>query len=542
MKKGFTLVELLAIMVILGVVSLIIVPQVGKTIEKAKQNAAVDSIEGYVKAADAAATFSIAGEKNFKITASNHIFETGENDDVIEEFEVGGVRPTYVYVDYDVNNKSVSTGKFCLNGYSIDYKNGKTSISKKNYCTKLRPGLYDEDDNLLATWDELVNDYGMDMNWQKGGASLSYNSSTGKYNITYSSNDDQTHRPAKIFSDIAGNDVPLRLVIPDTMTEIPNYAFAECGLIGIVIPKSVTKIRDYAFINNNITSIRIPDSVTYIGTSTFAANKLTSVTIPNGVTSLSGFNYNQLTSVTIPDSVTSIGYNAFAHNQLTSVTIPDSITNIGQYAFYVNQLTSVTIPDSVTSIGNSAFSSNQLTSVVIPNSIKTIPTYAFSKNQLTSVTIPDSVTSIENYAFDNNQLTSVTIPDSVTSIGQWAFYSNQLTSVTIPDSVTSIGQYAFCSNQLTSVTIPDSVTSIGSGAFQNNKLTSVTIPNSVTSIGEDAFINNQLTSATFSSPTGWKVDSNASCSSSPTSVDLSNPSTNAKYLKSTYTGKYWCKQ
>ena len=123
------------------------------------------------------------------------------------------------------------------------------------------------------------------------------------------------------------------------------------------------------------------------------------------------FSKNQLTSVTIPNSVTTIGDYAFRSNQITSVTLPNSVTTIGENAFYENRLTSVTIPNSVTTIGKSAFRSNQLTSVIIPNSVTSIGNSAFANNQLTSVTIPSSVTYIGNCAFDENYITH-DLPDS----------------------------------------------------------------------------------------------------------------------------------
>ena len=167
----------------------------------------------------------------------------------------------------------------------------------------------------------------------------------------------------------------------------------------------------------------------------------------------SAFNRHELKAVTIPDSVTSIGDYAFSNNQLSNVTIPDSVTSIGIGAFRNNQLTSLTLPNSLTSIREGVFYNNQLSNVTIPNSVTSIEASAFRHNQLSNVTIPDSVTSIGDYAFHNNQLSSVNIPNSVTSIGGAAFESNQLSNVTIPDSVTSIGPSAFYQNPLGPITM-----------------------------------------------------------------------------------------
>ena len=49
MKKGFTLLELLGVIVIIAVVSLIIVPVVGNIIEKSKKDAFLRSIEGITR-------------------------------------------------------------------------------------------------------------------------------------------------------------------------------------------------------------------------------------------------------------------------------------------------------------------------------------------------------------------------------------------------------------------------------------------------------------------------------------------------------------
>ena len=119
----------------------------------------------------------------------------------------------------------------------------------------------------------------------------------------------------------------------------------------------------------------------------------------------------------------------------------------------------------VIEIAGYAFSSLGIVSVVVPNTIVNISEGAFQDNFLTSLTITNGVVSIGEDAFRNNELTKVVIPSSVTSIGIGAFQNNFLTSPTITNGVTSIGAFAFSGNQLTNVTIPASVESIGKGAF-----------------------------------------------------------------------------
>lgn len=53
-KKGFTLIELLAVIVVLAIIALIATPIVMNTIKKAQEGANARSVEGYMKAYEAA--------------------------------------------------------------------------------------------------------------------------------------------------------------------------------------------------------------------------------------------------------------------------------------------------------------------------------------------------------------------------------------------------------------------------------------------------------------------------------------------------------
>lgn len=236
-------------------------------------------------------------------------------------------------------------------------------------------GLYDENDNLIASWDELVNTYGLDIESNK-------TSSTGNSIIS-------------ILAKPSLNEGK-KLVISNKTTKIGDYTFYLCqNLTSIIIPNSVNTIGKHAFERcNNLTSIIIPESVVSIGEQAFHyCYGLTSVTF-KGSTNIGDNVFNtclNLKSISL-NGVTSISDCAFyCCSSLTSITIPDSVTSIGSMAFdNCLNLTSVTIPDSVTSIGSMAFQDTKLTSVTIPSNIKSIGRAAFNSSSLSSITYQET--------------------------------------------------------------------------------------------------------------------------------------------------------
>ena len=254
---------------------------------------------------------------------------TSSNEDVVKvdknRLTAVGEGTSTVTVEYDTAKSGNDEG---IKSYSFNVK-----VTKDGEPITLAAGLYDENDNLIKSWDELVS-LGLDV---EKGYSNAYHSS---YYKKYSSSG---------YSVFTKNNLSGKLVIPDSVTTIGSYAFCECtSLTSVTIPNSVTTIGDWAFAYcNSLTSITIPNSVTAIGERAFGS-------------------CTNLTSITILNSVTIIGINAFAGcTSLTSVTIPSSVITIGGAAFYnCTSLTSIVIPDSVTTIGERAFSGcKSLTSV-----------------------------------------------------------------------------------------------------------------------------------------------------------------------------------
>src|SRR5574344_71287 len=134
-KKGLTLIELLAVIIILAVIALILTPTIMDIIENSREKSAEESVSSYVSAANNASALSLVDStKGITITSDKYSFVTGTDNEELAKIDVSGVSPTYVYLEYDPNAKSVSIGHFCIKGYNIDYNNGTTSKSVNDYC------------------------------------------------------------------------------------------------------------------------------------------------------------------------------------------------------------------------------------------------------------------------------------------------------------------------------------------------------------------------------------------------------------------------
>ena len=370
-KKGFTLVELLAVIVILAVILVIAVPQIMSVIESARKG----SIESTAKLIAEGAEREYTNRKIL-----------GKDTNNIECSDVSSMNSNdygTCVITFDNTGKATVkvTGKGKFEGYTC------VGNSTNMECVKGEIPGSTETAAQYFSYSEV-----------EGGVSI-----TG-YNI----------------------EGGLNVVIPSMINgkkvvAIADYAFTSAGVTPTTI--SNTKKVSVSYLNNSKNRTVIPLAPASPGKLGLG---ITSVIIPSTVKSIgrSAFFDNKLTEVTIPSSVTIIGNAAFDGNKLTKLTIPGSVTSIGEFAFSSNQLTEVVIPSSVTSIGRRAFSRNQLTEVVIPSSVSSIGNYAFYGNKLTKLTIPGSVTSIGESAFENNQLTEIIIPSSVTSIGRRAFYKD----------------------------------------------------------------------------------------------------------------------
>ena len=160
-KKGFTLIELLAVIVILAIIALIATPLVLKYIQSSRDNARLRSAENYLDAVEKAVVNQNMNGKKFSPNVCNVKDEKLYCDGTLLDVSIKGIKPDNSSV-ITFNNGKIDRVKLLYKD-KIIVDNEKDVLIYGEDIEILPAGLYDEDNSLLASWDELVNKYGLDI-------------------------------------------------------------------------------------------------------------------------------------------------------------------------------------------------------------------------------------------------------------------------------------------------------------------------------------------------------------------------------------------
>ena len=209
-----------------------------------------------------------------------------------------------------------------------------------------------------------------------------------------------------------------KTIIPNTVTEIGDYAFEYNSFDKLILPNSITKIGTEAFYHCTINYLVIPNTVDELNLC-FTGAKINKFEISDGDTILklgigkNGYYYkgsyrypeglfyacelsdvyigrNLYYVVPVPNPAQYIELPSFAHNKtISSVTIGNKATIIGGSLFYDTPVETLTIYDGCQIIDGGAFASTNITSVEIPSSIKEIYHNAFYNTPLREITFHD---------------------------------------------------------------------------------------------------------------------------------------------------------
>ena len=116
-KKGFTLVELLAVIVILGLIAVILVPKVQGIVRDSKKNAAYENADRLVKTFE---EYYVRKNIGSNFVACSYDFTNNVN--LCDDYSFNGDKPKG---QVSVSSGGNISGTVIFNGYKFNIENGK---------------------------------------------------------------------------------------------------------------------------------------------------------------------------------------------------------------------------------------------------------------------------------------------------------------------------------------------------------------------------------------------------------------------------------
>lgn len=483
-RHGFTLIELIAVIVVVAIIVLIATNGILPQVRKARENAFIDEVYNYMKAAN----YQNILNKNYAYESIFNFPNSGIES--IDKEPDGG----YIRINKD-NEQKVSLWnnklKICaVKDYNEDKVYINRSLKTKEDCESIIPNI------------------------------------TDSTNITVAS---ITGEESKVIIDGVEQDAVVNAKCYNLQGSVlVSFDTKNCGKVA-VIPNKINGVQITGFqggfgSNLDIESIYIMENqgITNIGGGFFANNqylKKISIISSNSIARISegaAAGVSNLESIELSNmlGLTDINNDAFSRlpnlKKLTLSNLP-SLTSFSSGCFRQTGIKELTIENlnGLTSLDNGVFQdSSNLTTVTIKNNenLKTITGGAFNNStNLRNIYILNNpkLESVGN-AFSNiqsfNNVVFASSPKLRLVQGTFAnqsianLYLNEVDNYQILDSrflenvrinyldlsstkINTIRNYSIVNCQIMKLSLPDTITNIENGAFMNSNITSIDVNN-----------------------------------------------------------------
>ena len=132
-KNAFTLIELLAVIIIIAIIATITTSKITNAIDNSKEKIAKNSALSYTKVIDEYIMHEKIKKNNITLNGNYNINENGYlyNNNETHEIKFNGEKPNGFLV---YNNNELQSGCIAINEYKITFENGEISNTEKGIC------------------------------------------------------------------------------------------------------------------------------------------------------------------------------------------------------------------------------------------------------------------------------------------------------------------------------------------------------------------------------------------------------------------------
>lgn len=256
------------------------------------------------------------------------------------------------------------------------------------------------------------------------------------------------------------------------------------------------EIPAYTFFRSHLETIVLPGSVSDIGEGAFAASSLKSIVIPEGVTRLDNYAFYGcpgLTSVSLPSSLESIGKGTFGNCiGLKSLSLASTkISEIPERAFAGDlQLESLTLPSGLSKVGREAFSHTKISDLNLTGVNEFEPFALSGMPYLENLAINPQAYIPKGLLMDDTSLASLSgSPNAVPD-----YFAANCTSLDAQSSMgtaESVGRYAFANNPSELLILPRGLQRLDRGVISGmtllQKIDATSLENAIPEVDETTF-------------------------------------------------------
>ena len=434
-KKGFTLVELLAVIVILAVILIIAMPKISDVIKNSKES----SLETTAKL--------IASQAEKKYT-ENQVLDNSSTIKCSDVAKISNADYESCNITFDSkgNAKVTIVGKGKFEGMAVCNANKNNASISSDCSTDAKYFSYEDiDDGLVKTLSVTVEDENKCISHLQRLGAPEENATTlcttedGLTELKFAISEGDI--PSSDY-EIAGLKVEY-IIVENVEVKDANMCKSYIQADGVSEETATTLCTT----EDGLTQLKHATSAGIIPSSDYEKAGLNVTYRPyTPIIKITGYNIEGGTDVVIPSqidgkTVVAIGDYAFTKSGvIPSLTAYNNDYKVSLLSYNSNNnyvIKSLGAQAPIEGLG--------ITSVIIPNTVTSIGRSAFERNKLTNVEIPLSITRIGDYAFAGNPNIVITNNSSIeNTVGVWINIVGYYCGTIVEGNIIRVNQDAPC--------------------------------------------------------------------------------------------------